>query len=96
MFLKFLLVTIVLIYIFSRFSGFFFKWFFKAFGPTVYEKILEKQKAQQEAMRRQQAGYQAEAVKKEGMTIIIPQEKSKANQMPEEDGGEYVDYEEVK
>lgn len=98
MFLKILIVSILLIYLFSRFSGFIFRWIFKIAGDRIYKKALKYQQQQAASMQRQREGFRGQAMEKNGMTILVPKEDQspKPNRTDEDDDGEYVNYEEVK
>ncbi|MEH0155177.1 DUF4834 family protein [Limibacter armeniacum] len=95
-----LLIILITIFLFSRFSGFIFRWIFKVAGEKIYKKAMEQQQRQAEILRRRQEGFKGDAVNKDGMTILIPDEapvQTKPNYDSNDDGdGEYVDFEELK
>lgn len=80
--LKFLIISLLSIYIFARFAGFFFRMIYwlsgKEYPPTFQPK------------KEKQTDYQTRKWK--GMDMFIPKKKSKKDF----EEGEFVDFEEVK
>lgn len=79
--IKFLIISILVIFVFARISGFIFKLFYWLSGAPQPDQRFNK---------KQDEEYQTKSW--HGMNIRIPKKKNK-NRF---DDGDYVDYEEVK
>ncbi len=82
--LKFIIISLLLIYLVARFAGFFFRVVYWLFGKPQARKFERNQ---------QQPPQQYQTWQQNGMKIFMPKHKRKQHPAREED---YVNYEEVK
>lgn len=90
--LKFILGAIIVIYLIRKVGGYFLRLFL---GKQV-EAFQEQQKQQFSQFQQQQTRQQHQAREGEIHVDFVPNDKTSSNKSTNFDGGEYIDYEEVK